>query len=338
MKHPARLALTMGDPAGIGPEIIIQAAKRLRERVHAGALELVAFGSPEALRAACRQLNTEFPADALEVVDVGPVPGSIRTGEISAAGGEWSYRAVAAAVRRVQAGAADAIVTAPLCKEALHLAGHSFEGHTELLTHLTGARDGVMMLAHGGMRVSHVTTHCALSEVPGRVTPKRVRRVLEVTLEALRTLGIDQPRVAVCGLNPHAGEGGILGKEDAEVIAPVIAEFAATGETVTGPWAGDTVFIKLRAGQFDAVVAMFHDQGHIPVKLLGFEVDPETGRWSAVSGINVTLGLPILRTSVDHGTAFDIAGRGIANADSMVDAAEYAMHLVEGRQRASLVA
>jgi 4-hydroxythreonine-4-phosphate dehydrogenase len=155
--------------------------------------------------------------------------------------------------------------------------------------------------------------------------------VIDVTLEALRALGIKRPRIAVCGLNPHAGEGGILGREDGEVIAPVVQAYADAGEAISGPWAGDTVFIKLRAGQFDAVVAMFHDQGHIPVKLLGFHIDPATGAWQSVSGVNVTLGLPILRTSVDHGTAFDIAGRGIANADSLVDAIDYATQLVRGR-------
>jgi len=232
----------------------------------------------------------------------------------------------------VQAGEADAVVTGPLSKEALHLAGHAFEGHTELLAHLTGQRDAVMMLAHENMRVSHVTTHCALASVPGRITPVRLRRVFDVTLDALRALGIAQPRIAVCGLNPHAGENGVLGKEDDAIIAPVIREYQAKGETLSGPYPGDTVFIKLRAGQFDAVVAMFHDQGHIPVKLLGFNVDPATGQWQAISGVNITLGLPILRTSVDHGTAFDIAGTGVANADSLVDAIHYAQTLIAGRR------
>ena len=205
-----------------------------------------------------------------------------------------------------------------------------FEGHTELLAHLTGQRDAVMMLAHDTMRVTHVTTHCALAEVPKRITPVRLRRVFDVTIDALKRLGITAPRIAVAGLNPHAGEGGILGKEDDEIIAPVIREYAARGVDISGPVPGDTVFIKLRAGQYDAVVAMFHDQGHIPVKILGFNVDPATGKWQAISGVNITLGLPILRTSVDHGTAFDIAGKGIANADSLVEAAEYAMQLIEG--------
>ncbi len=233
----------------------------------------------------------------------------------------------------MQAGLADAIVTAPLSKEALHLAGHPFEGHTELLAHLTGQRDAVMMLAHDNLRVSHVTTHCAIAEVPQRITPVRLRRVFDVTIDALNRLGLKQPRIAVAGLNPHAGEGGILGKEDDDIVAPVIREYQAKGIDMHGPIPGDTVFIKLRAGQYDAVVAMFHDQGHIPVKLLGFNVDPVTGKWQAISGVNITLGLPILRTSVDHGTAFDIAGQGIANASSLIEAAEYAMKLIEGRQR-----
>ena len=331
MSKPIRLALTMGDPAGIGPEIIVKAAHQMRALVEQGRIELTVFGSSAALEGATQLLKLD--AAPLTLIDVGPVDGPMPVGEVSAAGGKWSYLAVERAVRMTQAGEIDAIVTAPLCKEALHLAGYPFEGHTEMLAHLTGMRDGVMMLAHGGMRVSHVSTHCPLSEVPKRLTPVRLRRVLDVTRDALLALGIAAPRIAVAGLNPHAGEGGILGKEDGEIIAPIVAEYAAAGHAVTGPWAGDTVFIKLRAGQFDAVVAMFHDQGHIPVKLLGFSIDPATGAWNAVSGVNITLGLPILRTSVDHGTAFDIAGKGIASADSMVDALKYAMTLVEGQRR-----
>ena len=332
MKHPIRLALTMGDPAGIGPEIIAKGTRRMRDLVDAGRVEFVVLGSEAAMREAEHDLQSAAGTPPYRMVDVGPVDAPVVTGKVSAAGGEWAYRAVAAAAKLVQSGDADAIVTAPLSKEALHLAGHSFEGHTELLAHLAGQRDAVMMLAHGPMRVSHVTTHCALADVPKRVTPQRLRRVFDVTLDALKALGIEHPRIGVAGLNPHSGEGGILGKEDDEVIAPVIRDYAARGEAITGPWPGDTVFIKLRAAQFDAVVAMFHDQGHIPVKLLGFDVDPETGSWQAISGVNITLGLPILRTSVDHGTAFDIAGKGVANPDSLVDAANYALRLIEGRK------
>jgi 4-hydroxythreonine-4-phosphate dehydrogenase len=333
MSKAVRLAVTMGDPAGIGPEIIAKAASAMREESAAGRIEFLVIGSSLALDQACRQVGLARGTLPLRMIDVGPVDGEVRTGEISAVGGEWAYRAVKRAAEMVIAGDADAIVTAPLSKEALHLAGHHFEGHTELLAHLTGMRDAVMMLAHGPMRVSHVTTHCALADVPRRVTPTRLRRVFDVTLEALACLGFDKPRLAVAGLNPHSGEGGILGKEDEEIVAPIIREYVARGHDLTGPVPGDTVFIKLRAQQFDAVVAMYHDQGHIPVKLLGFNVDPATGVWQAISGVNVTLGLPILRTSVDHGTAFDIAGKGIASADSLVDAVQYAMKLLEGQRR-----
>lgn len=326
----------MGDPAGIGPEIIAKALRRMRADVGSGSIELVVVGSAAALATAQGQLGLvprPDEAPGYRLIDVGPVEAPLTVGRVGPAGGEWAYRAVARAVELVQAGEADAIVTAPLSKEALHLAGHRFEGHTELLAHLTGMHDGVMMLAHGSMRVSHVTTHCPLAEVSRRVTPQRLRRVFDATLEALHALGIAAPRLGVAALNPHSGEGGILGTEDSAVIAPVIAEYAARGHDITGPWPGDTVFIKLRGEQFDAVVAMFHDQGHIPVKLMGFAVDPATGRWQAISGVNITLGLPILRTSVDHGTAFDIAGAGIANADSLIDAAHYAIRLVEGGRR-----
>ena len=334
MKNPTRLALTMGDPAGVGPEIILKAAQAFRGPIEQGDLELHVLGSRDALERAMQKCALPHGTELL-MVDVGPVEGPVEIGRIAASGGQWAYLAVERAVRMVQSQLADAIVTAPLCKEALHMAGHHFEGHTELLAHLTHMRDGVMMLAHAGMRVTHVTTHCPLSEVPSRVTPLRLRRVIDVTLEALYALGISQPRIAVAGLNPHAGEGGILGKEDAAVIAPVVADYVDRGLAITGPWAGDTVFIKLRAGQFDAVVAMYHDQGHIPVKLLGFSIDPATGVWNTVSGVNITLGLPILRTSVDHGTAFDIAGKGVANADSMVDAIRYAIQLVQGQRLAA---
>ncbi|WP_263771601.1 4-hydroxythreonine-4-phosphate dehydrogenase PdxA [Propionivibrio soli] len=336
MSKAIRLAVTMGDPAGIGPEIVAKAALKLAPEIAKQRMELLVLGSSVALNKACAQLGVDVGALPLKMIDVGPVAGEIVTGQIAPVGGEWAYRAVKKAAEMVQAGEADAIVTAPLSKEALHLAGHHYEGHTELLAHLTGQRDAVMMLAHGPMRVTHVTTHCAIADVPSRMTPTRLRRVFSVTLEALECLGFDKPRLGVAGLNPHSGEGGILGKEDEQIIAPIIKEFVDQGYDVIGPVPGDTVFIKLRAGQFDAVVAMFHDQGHIPVKLLGFDVDPVSGKWQAISGVNVTLGLPILRTSVDHGTAFDIAGKGIANPDSLVDAAEYALKLLEGRRRKGL--
>ena len=332
MTKTIRLAVTMGDPAGIGPEIIARSVDKMRADVANKRIEFSVLGSTEALAAACQSIGLDAASLPLKMIDVGPVEGKIVTGEIAAVGGEWAYRAVKTAVEIVQANEADAIVTAPLSKEALHLAGHQFDGHTELLAHLTGMKDAVMMLAHGPMRVTHVTTHCALHDIPKRLTPERLRRVFDVTLETMRHLGYAHPRVGVAGLNPHAGEGGLFGHEERDIITPIIKEYAAKGHAIIGPVPGDTVFIKLRGAQFDAVVAMYHDQGHIPVKLLGFTVDPASGVWQAISGVNVTLGLPILRTSVDHGTAFDIAGKGIANADSLIDAVEYAAKLIEGRR------
>lgn len=330
------LAITMGDPAGIGPEIIVKACAGLADRFAAGSLRTVIIGNVPSLLAARDAFapglplpevdeNGEWPA--LCCLQVGAARSDIRLGEIAAAAGDFAFRAVERAVRLAKADRVSAIVTAPLNKEALNLAGHRFSGHTDMLAALTGASGSVMMLAHGNMRVSHVTTHVALASVSQRLTRDRLRYVIDQTDAALKMLGLPRRRIAVAALNPHGGEGGLFGREDIEVSAPVIAECNDAGMDICGPEPGDTVFVKLRAGQFDAVVAMYHDQGHIPVKLLGFHVDPATGRWDALSGVNITLGLPVLRTSVDHGTAFDIAGKGIANELSLVEAIDYAERL-----------
>jgi 4-hydroxythreonine-4-phosphate dehydrogenase len=187
------------------------------------------------------------------------------------------------------------------------------------------------------MRVSHVCTHVALRDVPKRLTPERLRQVVELTTNALNRLGIARPRIGIAALNPHAGENGLFGREDIDITTPAVENLRRAGHDVTGPVPGDTIFVKLRAGQFDAVVAMYHDQGHIPVKLLGFSVDPTTGEWQALSGVNVTLGLPIIRTSVDHGTAFDIAGKGIASEQSLLEAIDYAVQLAQGSDRTTLL-
>jgi 4-hydroxythreonine-4-phosphate dehydrogenase len=331
-----RLCITVGDPAGIGPEITLKAVGALAARLTQREFALDLIGSVETLDRAARDMSLDAPRTLAErglvtLRDLGPARAEIRLGEVSPEAGRLAYEAVAEAVRLSQAGTVDAIVTAPLSKEALNLAGHRFSGHTELLAHLSGGRDPVMMLAHGPMRVSHVSTHIPIEEVPKRVTPQRLNRVIDLTYATLRQLGIATPRIAIAALNPHAGEGGIIGRQDIDVIAPVIKAHRQTGRDVTGPVPGDTVFVKLRAGQFDAVVAMYHDQGHIPVKLLGFTVDPATGKWEALSGVNITLGLPLIRTSVDHGTAFDIAGRGIADARSLIEAIDFALQLVSHR-------
>ncbi|HYZ61209.1 MAG TPA: 4-hydroxythreonine-4-phosphate dehydrogenase PdxA [Acetobacteraceae bacterium] len=334
---PRHLAITMGDPAGIGPEIIVKAAARLRPRLDSGHLQLLVIGSNTALALARAQFTpdlalsevTEADTDwpALCALQAGPEGEPIRPGQLSADGGRFAYLAVERGVRLAQSGRVGGIVTAPLNKEALNQAGYHYPGHTEMLAELTGVKGSCMMLAHGNMRVSHLTTHIALEDVPKRVTPERLRRVMELTHDALTRLGTARARIAVAALNPHAGEGGLFGRHDIDVAAPVIAEAVGRGLDVVGPVPGDTVFVKLRAGQYDAVIANYHDQGHIPIKLLGFEIDPATGKWNDLSGVNITLGLPIIRTSVDHGTAFDIAGKGLANEQSLVEAIEYAERL-----------
>jgi 4-hydroxythreonine-4-phosphate dehydrogenase len=331
------LAITMGDPAGVGPEIIVKAAAELYPRIRNGELRLVVIGSNPALEMARAQFTPSLAIPtvtaqdaawpALCALQAGPEGEPIYPGQLSADGGRFAFQAVERAVRLTMDGRTGGIVTAPLNKEALNKAGYHYPGHTEMLAELTGAKGSCMMLAHGNMRVSHVTTHIALEDVPKRATAERLRRVIDLTQDTLSRLRLGRARIAVAALNPHAGEGGLFGRHDIDVAAPVIAQAVADGLDVLGPVPGDTVFAKLRAGQYDAVIANYHDQGHIPVKLLGFEINPATGRWDSLSGVNITLGLPIIRTSVDHGTAFDIAGQGIANARSMVEAIEYAERL-----------
>ncbi|MDA8051997.1 MAG: 4-hydroxythreonine-4-phosphate dehydrogenase PdxA [Rhodospirillales bacterium] len=333
----------MGDPAGIGPEIIVKAARALAPRLSAGDLGLLVIGSRSALESAraafaptlaIPEVRADDPAwPPLAIVEAAPEREIIAPGVVSPAAGRLAYHAVERAVRLALAGRVGGIVTAPLNKEALNLAGFHYPGHTEMLADLTGVRGSVMMLAHGPFRVSHVSTHIALADVPKRLTPERLRRVIDLTRAALIDLGVPRPRIAVAALNPHAGEGGLFGREDIEITAPLVADYAAGGLDISGPVPADTIFVKLRAGQYDAAIAMYHDQGHIPVKLLGFDVDPATGRFEALSGVNVTLGLPIVRTSVDHGTAFDIAGRGVANEKSLLEAIAFAERLAAAPKR-----
>ncbi len=339
----------MGDPAGVGPEIIVKACRRLKPRIDAGEMQLLVIGHRSALQAARAQLGEtlDFPdADdsnaplitpplaipPLAMLSAGEEKAPIAIGEMASEAGRFSYLAVERAVALAQQGQIDAIVTAPLNKEALNLAGYKYAGHTDMLAALTGTKSSIMLLAHGDMRVTHVTTHVALEDVPRLLTPERLRRTIDITHQAMLDLGIERPRIAVAALNPHAGEGGLFGQQDIQISTPVIAQCRTDGMDISGPVPGDTVFVKLRARQYDAVVAMYHDQGHIPVKLLGFNIDPVTGKWQALSGVNITLGLPIIRTSVDHGTAFDIAGQGIANEDSLIEAIDYALRLAAVRK------
>jgi 4-hydroxythreonine-4-phosphate dehydrogenase len=328
------VAITMGDPAGVGPEIILKALRAVAERHDPPAMMVSGTRACMAEAAARLGLDVELvddPAGAVfprvAIVEAATRDAPLPIGLVSSEGGRLAYAAIERAVRLAVAGEAAAIVTAPINKAALNQAGYHFPGHTELLAHLTGTKGTVLMLAHGSFRVSHVTTHVALEKVPGLVTAERIRRVVDLTLDAMRRLGIAEPRVAIAALNPHAGEGGIFGRQDIDLTEPLVADYKARGQAVDGPVPGDTVFVKMHGGQYDAVVAMYHDQGHIPTKLLGFDIDPATGKWRALSGVNVTLGLPIIRTSVDHGTAFDIAGTGVADATSMIESIDYAIRL-----------
>src|SRR5208337_70706 len=267
-----------GRPGRHRPRDHRQGRRRVRPRIEAGDLRLVVIGSNAALEQARTRFApdlaipeaTEDQADwpALCALQAGPEGDPIQPGQLSADGGRFAFQAVERAVRLAQAGRIGGIVTAPLNKEALNKAGYHYPGHTEMLAELTGVTGSCMMLAHGNMRVSHLTTHIALEDVPKRVTPDRLRRVIALTHDALTRLGIGRARIAVAALNPHAGEGGLFGRHDIDVAAPVIAEAAKAGRDVVGPVPGDTVFVKLHAGQYDAVIANYHDQGHIPVKLL----------------------------------------------------------------------
>jgi len=328
------LAVTMGDASGVGPEVIAKALmdERVRERARplvigdAGVLAAAA----EVAGVEARVQGLEDPAEArwqaetIEVLDLHNVDlPALPRGRVNAMAGAAAMACIEKAVALAVAGAVDAIVTAPLNKEALHLAGYAYAGHTEALAALLGVRDVVMMLVGGGLRVSHVSTHVALREACDRVRCKRIVAVGRLTDEAVRRLGVDQPRLAVAGLNPHASEGGLFGPEDCDQIAPAVEELRRQGVDARGPIPPDTVFWRAARREFDAVIAMYHDQGHIPVKLLAFD-----------EGVNVTLGLPIIRTSVDHGTAFDIAWTGVARPNSMIAALLLAVQMAGARPRA----
>lgn len=328
------IAITMGDPAGIGPEIIMKALAR--PDVHAICRPLV-IGDAKRLRQAGRIVETDIPVealrdagaanfetDAVQCLDLALVPEDLPFGRLSATAGEAAYRYIEKAVQVVQAGQAQGICTAPLSKEALHAAGHKYPGHTELLAHLTGTPEVSMMLVSPKLRVIHVTTHIGLLDAIAKIEPGLVERVIARGHDVLVKAGIANPKIGVCAINPHAGEGGLFGRgEEAEKITPAIEICRAKGWDVSGPLPADTLFFLAGRGDYDMVVAMYHDQGHGPIKVLGLE-----------SGVNITVGLPVVRTSVDHGTAFDIAGKGIADERSLVEALRQAVALAPTLQAA----
>ena len=319
------LAITMGDAAGIGPEIIARhfAAEKPRD--------LIVVGDLAQMERAIRMIGAEIPLECVEgpipaaagrmaVLPVGSLPADLPFGKVDARAGTLAYAAILAAIRLAKSEQVSGIVTAPIHKEALHAAGVPFPGHTEILAHETGTRDFGMMLADERLRVILVSIHVSLAEALRRVTHETELRTIRLADQACRALGIAKPRIAVAGLNPHAGEGGLFGREEIEIIAPAIAEARSAGLDVHGPFPPDTVFMQARRGAYDIVVAQYHDQGLIAVKLNGIE-----------KGVNVTVGLPIIRTSVDHGTAFDIAGKGIADPSSLGEAIRVARQMVAAR-------
>ena len=338
MKQPI-LGVTMGDPAGVGPEIIARAAadpavRRDSRPVVIGdasamkaAVALV--GSPLRLHAVARVGECRWADDTLEVLDLGNVDmATLPRAAVSAQAGRAAYDYIERAVTLAQGGDIHGIVTAPINKEALAAAGMQHTGHTEILARLSDTADFAMLLMGHELRVIHVTTHVALRRVPELVTRERVLKTIRLAQRTMQNLGRRDARIAVAGLNPHAGEDGLFGDEEKTAIVPAIEAARAEGMTVTGPLPADTLFSRARGGEFDIVVAMYHDQGHIPVKTVGFTYDEATRRWTGLSGVNVTVGLPFLRVSVDHGTAFDRAWKGIANPESMIEAIDVAVRML----------
>jgi 4-phospho-D-threonate 3-dehydrogenase / 4-phospho-D-erythronate 3-dehydrogenase len=323
------IAITMGDAAGIGPEIIMKALGHAsvtalcRPLVIGDAARLRLAGSlvKSPLRVEARREPSEanYQPGTVECIDLANIPASLPFSETSAIAGEGSFRYIERAVKIVSAGQAHAICTAPLSKEALHAAGHKYPGHTELLAALTGTPEVSMMLVAPKLRVIHVTTHIGLLDAIERIEPGLVERVIQRGHDTLVKAGIPRPRIGICGINPHAGENGLFGRgEEATKIDPAVAACKARGIDVRGPLPADTLFFLAARGDYDIVVAMYHDQGHGPIKVLGLE-----------AGVNITVGLPVIRTSVDHGTAFDIAGKGVADERSLIEALKQAADLVK---------
>ncbi|MEV5922296.1 4-hydroxythreonine-4-phosphate dehydrogenase PdxA [Streptomyces pseudogriseolus] len=331
-QHPLPLiGLTMGDGAGIGPEVIVPA---VLDPATLGRCRPVVIGDAARLRKAaailgveCEVVAVDAPADAeftpgrINVVDLGLLPDDLPFGKLSPVAGNAAYEYVRRAAELAVADEIDGICTAPLNKEALHAAGHVYPGHTELLAHLTGVEEVSMMLSTERVKVIHVTTHIGLIDAVSRIEPGLVERTVRRGHEALVRAGDPNPVIGVCGINPHAGENGLFGYgEEEKKIVPALEKLRAEGVDARGPLPADTAFFLASRGDYDLIVAMYHDQGHGPVKVLGIE-----------AGVNLTIGLPVIRTSVDHGTAFDIAGTGKAEAGSMIEALRQAAELSTAR-------
>ncbi len=325
------IGITMGDASGVGPEVVVKSlahqsvyqqcrplvigdARRLER-----ALEIV--GGKLTVRRIDDASQARYEIGTIDCIDLELIPADLPFGQLSPVAGDAAYRYIARAVELAQANQIDAICTAPLNKEALHAGGHKFPGHTEMLAHLTGVEEVSMMLVAPQLRVIHVTTHIGILDAVRKIEPGLVQRTIERGNATLIKAGIAKPRIGVCGINPHAGENGLFGYgEEEEKIIPAVKLLQERGIDVTGPLPADTLFYRAGRGDFDLVVAMYHDQGHGPVKVLGLE-----------AGVNVTVGLDVVRTSVDHGTAFDIAGKGIADERSLIEALRQAAELAPKR-------
>lgn len=342
------VAITMGDPAGNGPEITVKALAdaTLYDRcrpIVVGDAKMIEqakgfVGMPEIdVNPVHAVSEAKFEAGTIDVYQLDLIEdvSTFKVGEVSAEGGNAAFQSVKKTIELAMAGEVDATVTNALNKEAMNLAlapqGMHFDGHTEIYATYTGTKKYCMMLAHHDFRVVHVSTHCSLREACDRVKTPRVLEVIELANEACRNLGIEKPKVAVAGLNPHCGEHGLFGTEEADEIEPAIKLAQEEGIDAVGPIPPDSVFSEMNGGWYDITVCMYHDQGHIPTKVLGFVYDREKQGWKAVEGVNITLGLPIIRTSVDHGTGFALAGKGTSNELSLVNAIDYALRMAAGR-------
>ena len=342
------IAISMGDPAGVGPEITVRS---LSERSVFDMCRSVVVGDARVMRKACETTGinldlriitdvaeSQFDYGVMNVVDLHNVDlQQFVYGKISAMAGNAAFEAIERVIALALERKVDATVTGPIHKESLNLAGHHFSGHTEIYAHLTGSKNVAMLLVDGAFRVIHVSTHVALRKACDLVKKERVLRVISLLHDACRTFGVERPRIAVTGLNPHASDGGLFGDEEEKEIVPAIREAQQLGIDVRGPIPADTIYSMVAGGVYDGCVAMYHDQGHIPFKLLGFVWDKEMESWGQIRGVNITLGIPIIRTSVDHGTAFDIAGTGTADHSSMIQAIEFAVQMAAARKESAAV-
>ncbi|QTL99793.1 4-hydroxythreonine-4-phosphate dehydrogenase PdxA [Iocasia frigidifontis] len=336
------IAITMGDPAGIGAEIAVRALGN--REIYERAKPLV-IGSRVIMEDAINYIPSNLKLNVIE--DIGDVVGKhglldlldldniglhdFKYGEVSAAAGKASVEYILKGIELAMDNRVAAVVTGPIHKEAINQAGFKYAGHTEIFAEKTKAKDYAMMLTSEDMKVIHVSTHVSLRKACDLVKKDRVLKVIELAHQALLDLGIAEPRIAVAGLNPHSGEQGLFGREEIDEIIPAIEE-AAVGEIkAEGPVPPDTIFSKVQGGMYDIAVVMYHDQGHIPMKVTGFKYNKETDKFSSVSGVNTTVGLPIIRTSVDHGTAYDKAGEGRANEESLVEAFNMAIDFAKNR-------